>query len=186
MKRRSLLAIVLALVLVPAVLTAAGCKKQPPPEPEPAPPVQEVEPPPPVQEPPPPPPPPTPPPPPPKRVTAADLNAQKVVQTIYFDFDKYDLRSDARATLAANAEWLKSNTSWRILIEGHCDERGTNEYNMALGDRRANSARNYLISAGVSPARVRTISYGEERPAAPGHDEASWARNRRAEFVIEE
>lgn len=111
---------------------------------------------------------------------------QEVVKTIYFDFDKYDLRPDARSMLAANAQWLKSNTSWRIIIEGHCDERGTNEYNMALGDRRANAARNYLISAGISPARVRTISYGEERPANAGHDEAAWTGNRRAEFVIEE
>lgn len=109
-----------------------------------------------------------------------------MLKTIYFDFDKYDLRPDARATLAANVEWLQANRSWRILIEGHCDERGTNEYNMALGDKRANAARSYLISAGVSPARIRTISYGEERPAVMGHDEEAWAKNRRGAFVIEE
>ena len=109
-----------------------------------------------------------------------------VLKTIYFDFDKYDLRDDARSMLAANVKWLQENGSWRIVIEGNCDERGTPEYNMALGDKRANAARNYLISAGISPARIRTISYGEERPVDPGHDEAAWAKNRRDDFVIEE
>ena len=123
---------------------------------------------------------------PPCSFTAAELNSQKVLKVIYFDFDKYDLRADARATLAQNAQWLKANPSWRIQIEGHCDERGTNEYNMALGDRRANSARAYLISAGVPASRVRTISYGEERPAVQGNTDSAWARNRRGNFVVEE
>jgi peptidoglycan-associated lipoprotein len=186
MKSRSLTAASVALfVIAPAALTIMGCKKQPPPEPAPTPaPVQEVAPPKPVVEPPPPPPPP--PPPAPKRVTAADMNAQKVVKVIYFDLDKYDLRADARATLAQNAKWLKENPSWRIQIEGHCDERGTNDYNLALGDRRANSARDYLISAGVPASRVQTISYGEERPGTQGNNEAAWARNRRGEFVIKD
>ena len=109
-----------------------------------------------------------------------------MLKTLYFDFDKYELRADARSMLAANVSWLQANRSWRILIEGHCDERGTNEYNMALGDKRANSTRSYLISAGVSPARIRTISYGEERPSDAGHMESSWSKNRRAELIIEE
>jgi len=127
-----------------------------------------------------------PPPPPAPRMTARDFNAQKVLQTIHFDFDKYDLRADALAALEANARWLKDHAEFNVVIEGHCDERGTNEYNMALGDRRANAARNYLIDSGIDAARLRTISYGEERPVAEGHDEAAWARNRRAEFVLED
>jgi peptidoglycan-associated lipoprotein len=170
----------------PLLLSAAGCKKQPPPETAPPAPVQPVEPPKPIEEPKPPPPPPPPPPPAPKPISASDLNMQKVLKPVFFDFDKYDLRDDARATLAANAEWLRANGKWRVLIEGHCDERGTNEYNMALGDRRANAAKSYLLSAGIGAERIRTISYGEERPADPGHDETAWAKNRRAEFVLED
>jgi peptidoglycan-associated lipoprotein len=105
-------------------------------------------------------------------------------QDIFFDFDKYDLRTDARATLDRKASFLNQNPSVRSQIEGHCDERGTNEYNLALGERRANAARQYLTTAGVSPARLTTISYGEERPLDPGQNEAAWARNRRAHFVI--
>jgi peptidoglycan-associated lipoprotein len=122
-----------------------------------------------------------------KRIlTAADFNAQKVLGTIYFDFDRANLRDDARTVLASNFEWLQAHPSLRLVIEGHCDERGTNEYNMALGDRRANAARAYLLKAGIEASRLRTISYGEERPAAPGHDESSWAKNRRAEFLLED
>ncbi len=127
-----------------------------------------------------------PPAPPPARMTAQDFNARNVLKTIYFDFDKYDLRDDALRTLQANAAWLRENTSFRLLIEGHCDERGTNEYNMALGDRRANAARSYLVDAGIAPGRIRTISYGEERPVDPGHSEAAWAKNRRADFILED
>jgi len=102
--------------------------------------------------------------------------------TVYFDFDKYDLRPDARDTLAANAEWLKSNSGIQIQIEGHCDERGTVEYNLALGERRANAVKSYLVSLGVDDARLFTISYGEEMPADPGHNQEAWAKNRRAQF----
>jgi len=105
-------------------------------------------------------------------------------QDIYFDFDKYDLRTDARTTLDRKASFLNQNSSVRVQVEGHCDERGTNEYNLALGERRANAAKQYLTTAGISAGRLSTISYGEERPLDPGHNEAAWARNRRAHFVI--
>lgn len=130
-------------------------------------------------------PPPTPPPP-KKTLTAADLNAQKVLRTIYFDLDKSDLRADALEALAANAMWLKGNPTFKVVLEGHCDERATNEYNMALGDRRAAAAKDYLANAGIDAGRLRTVSYGEERPAEPGHTEEAWAKNRRVEFVLED
>lgn len=106
------------------------------------------------------------------------------LQTVYFDYDKYTIRSDARGALRANAGWLKSNPSATVQIEGHCDERGTIEYNLALGERRANAAKNYLVRMGVDSSRLSTISYGEERPVASGSDESAWAQNRRAEFVV--
>jgi len=105
-------------------------------------------------------------------------------QDINFDFDKYDLRPDARTILDRKVAFLNQNGSVRVQIEGHCDERGTNTYNMALGERRANVAKQYITTAGVNAARLSTISYGEERPLDPGHNEAAWARNRRAHFVI--
>lgn len=105
------------------------------------------------------------------------------LKEIYFDFDKYDLRPDARATLKANAEWLKKNPGVRVEIEGHCDERGTTEYNLGLGARRANAAKDYLVSLGVPAARVSTTSYGEEAPACREHNEECWQRNRRDRFV---
>lgn len=103
---------------------------------------------------------------------------------VYFDFDKYNLKPKAREILADKAYWLKKNPSVKIYIEGHCDERGTNEYNLALGERRANSAKMYLTSLGISPGRLGTISYGEERPIDPSRNEVAWAKNRRAHFVI--
>ena len=103
-------------------------------------------------------------------------------QTIYFDFDKYNLRSDAREALDQNAEILRANPDLMIVIEGHCDERGTDEYNLALGERRAQAARDYLVRLGIDETRVTIISYGEERPVSLGHDEASWRLNRRGEF----
>jgi len=105
-------------------------------------------------------------------------------QHIYFDFDKYDLRPDARAVLDRKVGFLNSNASVRVQIEGHCDERGTNAYNMALGERRANAAKQYLSTAGISAGRLTTMSYGEERPADPGHNEAAWAKNRCDQFVV--
>ncbi|OGW17472.1 MAG: peptidoglycan-associated lipoprotein [Nitrospinae bacterium RIFCSPLOWO2_12_FULL_45_22] len=103
---------------------------------------------------------------------------------VYFDYDKAIIGSEHRATLEKNAQWLKANAQTKILIEGHCDERGTIEYNLALGDRRANAARDYLISLGIDPSRIATISYGEEKPFDPGHNEEVWSQNRRAHFVL--
>ena len=107
-------------------------------------------------------------------------------ETVYFDFDSSDLRQDARNTLTKNAEiLLKSTQPAKIKIEGHCDERGSAEYNLALGERRAKSALQYLITLGVQPDRLSIISYGKEKPAVQGNDEEAWAKNRRAEFVID-
>lgn len=103
--------------------------------------------------------------------------------TIYFALDKYDVDPEDQQALAKQAQWLAQYPNKRATIEGHADERGTREYNLALGERRANSAKNYLISLGVAPARLSTISYGKERPIALGSDEQSWARNRRAVTV---
>ncbi|MEW6616739.1 MAG: peptidoglycan-associated lipoprotein Pal [Thermodesulfobacteriota bacterium] len=103
---------------------------------------------------------------------------------VHFDFDKFSLTNKAREILAKKASWLQGHTGVKIKIEGHCDERGSNEYNMALGERRADSAMKYLVNAGVEASRVETISYGEEKPLDPGHNEDAWAKNRRAHFKI--
>lgn len=109
----------------------------------------------------------------------------KALETIYFDFDKSDLRKESRDVISQNAEvLLKTKTDAKIKIEGHCDERGSAEYNLALGERRAKSVQQYLITMGVAADRLSIISYGKEKPAVEGHDEAAWAKNRRAEFVI--
>ena len=105
---------------------------------------------------------------------------------VFFDTDSYSLDAQSRTTLDAQAAWLARNAAVRVTIEGHADERGTREYNLALGDRRANSARDYLQSRGVSAARMQTISWGKERPAVDGHDESAWAQNRRAVTVVPE
>jgi peptidoglycan-associated lipoprotein len=107
-------------------------------------------------------------------------------ETVYFDFDRSDLRQDARNSLTKNAEFmLKSNKTAKVMIEGHCDERGSAEYNLALGERRATSAMQYLITLGIQPGRLSIVSYGKEKPAVQGNDEEAWAKNRRAEFVID-
>ncbi|MFC0204492.1 peptidoglycan-associated lipoprotein Pal [Novosphingobium soli] len=114
----------------------------------------------------------------------ADFVAQMMgADTIYFDLDKYDVDAQDQAALARQAQWLMQYPSKRATIEGHADERGTREYNLALGERRANAAKNYLVSLGVDPGRISTISYGKERPIALGSDEQSWAQNRRAVTV---
>lgn len=110
----------------------------------------------------------------------------EIVKDIYFDFDKYDVRDDAKPVLRFLADYLIKNTSESILMEGHCDERGTNEYNLALGEKRALSAKKYLLSFGVSSSRLETISYGEEKPLCAEKTEDCWAKNRRAHFVISE
>jgi peptidoglycan-associated lipoprotein len=105
-------------------------------------------------------------------------------QTVYFDFDKSTIKASEQGKLQAVAEYLRAEPRTMLLVEGHCDERGTAEYNRALGERRALAAREYLISLGIIGERMNTISYGEDRPADPGHDEVAWGRNRRAEFVL--
>ncbi len=103
---------------------------------------------------------------------------------VYFDFDKSELREDARERLARNAEWLRAHPEFEVTLEGHCDERGTNEYNLALGERRASAARDYMVSLGVAATRLRTISYGEERPQCTASEESCWSKNRRAHFLV--
>jgi len=106
------------------------------------------------------------------------------LKEVYFAYDSFDLRPDARATLKTNADWLKANSSARVEIEGHCDERGTNEYNLALGAKRAQAAKDYLISLGIPAARLSTISYGEELQVCKEQTEDCWQKNRRDRFVV--
>ena len=103
---------------------------------------------------------------------------------VFFDFDSYQIRDDAREALRKNASWLGRYPGVEIQIEGHCDERGTQKYNLALGQRRATSARNHLVSLGIDAQKISTISYGKERPFAPGHNEEAWQQNRRAHFLV--
>lgn len=112
------------------------------------------------------------------------LMSQGLLGDVYFDFDRADLREDARERLTRNGEWLRSHPEFEITIEGHCDERGTNEYNLALAERRAGAARDYIGSLGVANSRLRSISYGEERPQCTASTESCWAMNRRAHFVV--
>ncbi len=113
-----------------------------------------------------------------------DFRAIPELRDVFFEFDKYDIRPSDAKVLDTNASWLKSNANHLILIEGHCDERGTNEYNLALGERRAKSTMNYLVSQGVQASRITIISYGEERPACTEKTEECWAKNRRAHFLV--
>jgi peptidoglycan-associated lipoprotein len=108
------------------------------------------------------------------------------LRDIFFDFDRYDIRPQDKVTLDDNARWLKSNTAALLLVEGHCDERGTNEYNLALGERRAKATRDYLVSAGIDGSRITVISYGKERPICTERTEACWAQNRRAHFLVKQ
>lgn len=107
-----------------------------------------------------------------------------MLKDIHFDFDKYDIRPEDAEILKGNAAVLQKNPTVKIQIEGHCDERGTSEYNLALGERRANSAKKYLVSLGIAESRVSTISYGKEKPLDPGHNKEAWAKNRRDHFII--
>jgi peptidoglycan-associated lipoprotein len=113
-----------------------------------------------------------------------DLNKNSPLKPVFFEYDSAELSADAQKALTENATTLKRYTSWAVTIEGHCDERGTAEYNLALGERRAVTARAYLVSLGVPADRLRTVSYGKEFPFDPGHDETSFSKNRRAHFVI--
>ena len=118
-----------------------------------------------------------------KRAAEQAMN-QFLNEHVYFSFDSAQLSAMAQATLKQKAAWLQDNPNAMVTIEGHCDERGTNEYNLALGERRAQSVKSFLVDLGIGADRMSTISYGEERPVDPGHDEAAWTRNRRAQFVI--
>ncbi|MGH7770868.1 MAG: peptidoglycan-associated lipoprotein Pal [Candidatus Binatia bacterium] len=119
-----------------------------------------------------------------RRGEAPVTPASSPLKDIYYDFDRYDLRGDARETLKGNAAWLKANPSARVEIEGHADERGTNEYNLALGAKRAQAAKDYLVTLGVATGRLSTISYGEELPVCKEKTEECWQKNRRARFVV--
>lgn len=119
-----------------------------------------------------------------RRGESAATPAGSPLKDIYFGFDRYDLSSDARATLRSAADWLRSSPSVRVEIEGHCDARGTSEYNLALGAKRAQAARDYLESLGVAAGRLSTISYGEEIPVCRDNNESCWQRNRRVRFVV--
>jgi peptidoglycan-associated lipoprotein len=110
--------------------------------------------------------------------------AAEPFETLYFDLDSYVLRQDARDALDKNAQWLMKNTASSVRLEGNCDERGSDEYNLALGEKRAKAAKNYLVTLGIPAERLATISYGKEKPADPGHNDAAWAKNRRVDFVI--
>ncbi len=111
--------------------------------------------------------------------------AVNIGDRVFFGTDRYDLTPEAQATLQGQAQWLNQYPNVTVIIEGHADERGTREYNLALGDRRANTVRDYLIALGVSPSRITTISYGKERPQVPGSTEAAWAQNRRSVTVVQ-
>lgn len=116
---------------------------------------------------------------------ATDPNAWKAeIQDVFFDYDKYELRAETRTLLQENARFLKENTGASLVLEGHCDERGTEEYNLALGQRRADAVSEYLADLGIRGSRIQTMSYGEEKPFAMGHDESGWSQNRRVHFRI--
>ena len=182
-------------VVVLAVITAAACHKAKPPVARPTPPPAADTTAPPVT----PPRPPTPPEPAREPVAVPaepvrddviasssldDINKNSPLKPVFFALDSDEIAPDAQRTLDEDAALLKKYSSWAITIEGHCDERGTAEYNLALGERRAVAARTYLVSLGISADRLRTVSYGKEFPFDPGHDEGSWSKNRRAHFVV--
>jgi len=113
-----------------------------------------------------------------------EMNQESPIQMIHFDFDKFFIREDAKPALEANAKWLKRYSTVKILLEGHCDERGTEEYNFALGEKRAKSTFDYLVSLGIASNRMTTISYGKSQPLDKGHNEIAWQKNRRSQFTI--
>jgi peptidoglycan-associated lipoprotein len=118
------------------------------------------------------------------RPVPSEFNALATLKDIYFDFDRYDILPAAAKVLDESATWLKDNARYLVLIEGHADERGTNDYNLALGERRAKSAMNYLASRGVQAGRITIVSYGEERPLCTDHNDGCWAKNRRARLLV--
>jgi peptidoglycan-associated lipoprotein len=118
------------------------------------------------------------------QTTLDQLNAQKPIGDAFFDFDKYNIRDDARGTLEKDADWMKRWTSTKVTVEGHCDSRGTAEYNLALGERRANAVKDYLVSLGIAADRITTVSKGKEQPFCSEENEDCWAQNRRGHFII--
>jgi len=179
-----------AVLVATLVVAAAACHKTPKVQPvapaaEAAPPPAPVPPPPPraVTE-------PVPVPPEPVREDAVsstsldDLNRNSPLKPVFFGLDSSDIDPTAKSVLDGNAALLRQNSTWVITIEGHCDERGTAEYNLALGERRAGAALAYLVSLGIPASRLKTVSYGKEFPFDPGHDDGAWQKNRRAHFVI--
>jgi peptidoglycan-associated lipoprotein len=114
----------------------------------------------------------------------ADVDTAPVLNDVFFAFDKYNLTTESKGILEENADELKQARTTAIVIEGHCDERGTNAYNLALGEKRAQAAKDYLVTLGINGSRISVVSYGEERPFATGHNEAAWAKNRRAHFKL--
>jgi peptidoglycan-associated lipoprotein len=110
--------------------------------------------------------------------------AASPLKDVFFDFDRAMIRDDQKALLNENVAWLKQNARAKLTVEGHCDERGSNEYNLALGERRAKAVKDYLVAAGIAADRLASVSYGEERPFVLGHDESAWKWNRRGHFVI--
>jgi len=172
------------ILLALAAVSVAACGKKPAPAPPPPPPV--------APEPPPPAPPPAPTPPPPpvdeyarlKAMSVEDIEKTGLLAEIHFDFDKSEIREQDRAVLSKNADALKRFDFLRVTVEGHCDERGTVEYNLALGERRARAAYDYLVSLGVPADRLKTVSYGKEVPVCQVSSEECWQRNRRAHFTI--
>jgi peptidoglycan-associated lipoprotein len=177
------------ILAVALALTAAACHKNVPPVARPTPPPMDTQP---ARPPAPPEPVPAPNsvPPEPLRDDAIssasldDLNRNSPLQPVFFELDSSEVSASGQAVLNADAALLKKYPSWAVTIEGHCDERGTAEYNLALGERRAVAARAYLVSLGISADRLKTVSYGKEFPFDPGHDEAAFSKNRRAHFVI--
>jgi peptidoglycan-associated lipoprotein len=166
-------------VLATATLALAACASNPPPEPPPTPPATNTA----VVT---PPPAPTPTPP---RATPAPAGpaagskadfAVKATDRVYFDYDAYNLDSDDQRSLASQIAWLKQFPSTRVEVQGHADERGTRDYNIALGERRAQSVKSFLVAQGIAESRIQTISFGKDKPLDPGHDEAAWSRNRNA------
>ena len=180
----------LALIVAMAVVAGACSKKQPPvarPAPPPPPATGEA-----TRPPAPPEPTPEPQPVPAEPVTSEDISSRSLdeinrdspLEPVFFGLDLSEINGTMQQTLQQNAEVLRQYPSWQVTIEGHCDERGTAEYNLSLGERRAVAARNYLVSLGIPAERLKTVSYGKEFPFDPGHDEAAWSKNRRAHFVV--
>jgi peptidoglycan-associated lipoprotein len=119
-----------------------------------------------------------------QKKTLDELNAEKPLGDVFFDYDKYDLKDEARGILQKDSDWLKKWTSTKITVEGHCDSRGTAEYNLALGERRANAAKDYLVSLGVPADRITVVSKGKEQPFCNEENESCWSQNRRGHFII--